>query len=109
MTEQITPNVKKITSRQFTIDFRDLLRGAALTAITSVLTYLVNAFSDSTFVFQWKPVGKVALVTIMGYLLRNFFEPAKTMIEIKPPIDNAPPLTDKQIIDTVKGPDTKKP
>ena len=82
--------ITKTTSRQFTLNLRDLLRGGLLTVITAVLTYAQTALADGNFVFKWKPVATVATITLIGYLLKNFFEPAQTIIKITPPPKTEP-------------------
>lgn len=65
-----------VTSKQYQINIKDFLRGALLTVITSVLAFAETSMEAGNFVFDWKMILKVAGLTFVSYLLKNYFQPA---------------------------------
>ena len=85
MPEDIQPkSVEVTTSKRFTIDWRDAGKGLVMAVIGAGLTALQN--SIETGHINWKAVGTVSLTAGVGYLLKNFFEPPKTVVTITPPV-----------------------
>ncbi len=86
-------DISVVTSKQFTVNIRDLLRGGLLAVISAVLTTIQTSLAANTFVMNWKAIGIVATTTLISYLLKNFFEPAKTIVEFKPPVEQPTTVT----------------
>lgn len=84
----------KVTSKKFSLNAQDFVKGAFLAVGASVLTYLQNALSTENFEIKWKLVGMVAIGSFVTYLVKNYFTPAtiqkpisnKEVDEIKPAI-----------------------
>lgn len=68
------------TSKQFTINVKDLLRGLLLSVMNAVLTTAYTSISAGSLTFNWKAIGLVASGTAISYLLKNFFTPSQTVI-----------------------------
>lgn len=77
------PNVKIIANKQFWLNARDFLRGALLTVVTAVLTAIYTSFTAGTFTIDWKVQKQIAMVTFLGYIIKNFLEPSNTLIQVK--------------------------
>lgn len=69
------------TSKRYTINWRDLGRGAILSVISAVLTSILNSLNAGEVTINVKNVSIVAIVTLISYMLKNFFEPQKTIIQ----------------------------
>ncbi len=85
-TEQLTPEIKVITSKQFLLDARDVLRGLLVAAITGGIDVIQSSFANGQFTFQWKSVGSYALYGGIAYIVKNWLTPSKTIVEMKPPV-----------------------
>lgn len=69
------------TSGKFSLNAQDFLKGAVLAVLTPVLTIIVNSLQEGTLTFNWGNIGAVALAAFVAYLAKNFFSPAKIIIE----------------------------
>lgn len=66
-------------SKKFTLQVPDFVRGAFMAVITPVLVF-VQDWLDHDTEFNWKLVAKIAVGSLVGYLIKNFaFEPAKVI------------------------------
>lgn len=72
-----------VTSKQYSLDWRDILKGLFVSVGTSVLVIIENSISAGQFEFNWKQIGIAALGSAVAYLLKNFFTPStvKTPVE----------------------------
>lgn len=75
------------TSKRFTLDWIDAGKGLILAALTPALYQLYSYLDADNEPINWKKLGKIAVTAGVGYLIKNFFSPSKTII--KPPIDGA--------------------
>lgn len=76
--ENLEP-VKQVLSEQFTINWRDLGRGAIVAVIGAVLTAIQQALSEGGLdTINWKTVGTVAVSALISYLMLNFFGATRT-------------------------------
>ena len=75
------------TSKQFTLNVRDLLRGFLMTAGGAIIAPLIESLKDWSFVANWHTIVGGALTAGLTYLLKNFFQPSQTIIASKPPLD----------------------
>lgn len=77
---------QQITSKFLSLLPRDFLRGLVIAAITPVFTILGQSFSEGKFTIDWTSIWHVAAAAGFAYLAKNFFEPTKTIIVVKPPL-----------------------
>ena len=67
-------------SKKFSLQVPDFVRGAFMAVITPVLVFIQDWLDHDTE-FNWKLVLKIAVGSLVGYLIKNFaFEPAKTIV-----------------------------
>lgn len=60
----------------YTLNWRDVVKGAALAAITAVSTGIYQAIQLEGFAFNWivfKPIVLSAASAFLAYLIKNFF------------------------------------
>jgi hypothetical protein len=72
-----------VTSGLFKVDFKDLLKGVAVAATSGVVSALYSALTTVPLSIDFKQMGVVALTAGLGYLLKNFFTPAKMVSSIE--------------------------
>lgn len=68
------------TSKRWTLNLRDLLRGLLVAVISGVLTALLPLLQDPEFIFKWRNIGVVAATTGISYLLKNWISPGEIVI-----------------------------
>lgn len=68
---------KTTTSKQYSLDWRDLGKGLLVAVVTTVLLAIQTAM-DAGVHLNWKQIGGAALTTAVAYLLKNFFTPSTT-------------------------------
>lgn len=51
----------------------DFVKGLLLAILTSVITIISTTIEAGSLTFDWKLIGKVALVSALGYLTKNLF------------------------------------
>lgn len=72
--------VKQVTSEQFSLNWRDLGRGALIAVISAVLTSVYEAIETGGLeTIQWKTVLTVAVGALVAYLIKNFVDPTRTV------------------------------
>lgn len=69
------------TSKQFTLNGRDILKGLLVAIITPVLTIIINSLQQGTLTFDWKAIGITALTAAIAYLVKNFLTPSEITIQ----------------------------
>ena len=74
-------NVTTTTSGQFNLNVKDLLKGLVMTVIGSVLVVIYDTVESGSISFDWQSVKKIAIISGVGYLLKNFFSPAMIKVE----------------------------
>jgi len=68
------------TNTQFSINYRDLLRGLLVSAITAGLTALLSALqAGGVEKLDWKTIGVLSLTAGVSYLVKNFFTPSEVV------------------------------
>lgn len=67
---------------------RDVLRCFVIAALSPVFTIITTSLNQGSLVFNWRAIGVTALSAGLAYLAKNFFEPTKTVIVVKPPLEN---------------------
>lgn len=54
-----------------TLNLRDFVNGLVLVVITSVLDIIKTSVEAGSLNFDWKEIGRIALIASVGYLLKN--------------------------------------
>ncbi len=67
----------EVTSEQYKLDWKDLGKGLLVSVATAVLFVVQDALDAGELEFNWKTIGKAAIAAAVGYLIKNFFTPAK--------------------------------
>jgi len=73
------------TSKQFSINVNDFLKGLIVAVVSPVFTVLIDSLNQGTLNFNWKAIGITALSALLAYLTKNFFSPTTTVITNNPP------------------------
>ena len=68
------------TSKQFTLNFRDILKGLAVAVILPVLNVIYQSIEAGSFEFDWKRIGLLAAGGLIAYLIKNFLTPAEVVV-----------------------------
>ena len=70
------------TSKLFSIDFKDVLKGLLIAVLTPVFTTIYTSFELGIFTLNWHLIGVSAIGGAMAYLGKNFFSPAKEVYNL---------------------------
>ena len=73
-------NIKFHTSKQFTLDARDLVKGLVVAGITAALTAVETAFDENQN-FNWKKLVVAAAIGGAAYLIKNWLAPSQIVIK----------------------------
>lgn len=69
-----------ITSKKFTLQWRDIVRGFIMAGLTSALFVIQQSVESGELKFNWHTIGMAAIGGGVGYLLKNWLiEPAKVI------------------------------
>ena len=68
------------TNKQYTINYRDLLRGLLITVGTAVGTAILDALNAGGLSLDWKQIGLIALTAGISYILKNFLTPTEVVV-----------------------------
>lgn len=71
---------KVIESKQFSLKWRDLLRGGVIAAISPVFTILIQSLQAEDLTINWKSILNVAIISFLTYLSKNWLEPTKIIV-----------------------------
>lgn len=74
-------NVVTTTSKQFTWNLKDVLKGLLVAVATPVFTIIMTSLKAGHLIFDWEAIGSVALLAAMGYMVKNFFTPGAIIVE----------------------------
>lgn len=104
MTQGLKPQDFKVMevflSKKFSLIGRDYLRAAGMTAISAILTAILEVFQAGSLDFDWVKILSVGLTAGIGYLIKNgLFEPNKVITEV--PKDVSPEAVTQEIKNTV--------
>lgn len=73
------------TNKQYTLNYRDLLRGLLIAVITAVLTSALDALNVGGIDnLNWKSIGVIGLTAGISYLVKNYFTPTEIVV-VDPP------------------------
>ena len=78
------------TSKQFSVNMIDILKGIAVAVLTPVFSIMLISLEAGSFTFDWQIIGTVAASAFLSYVLKNFLTPARIVI------------TDKATVEAVK-------
>jgi len=67
-------------SKQFTLNFRDIVKGLVVAVILPVLNVIYQSIEAGSFEFDWKRIGLLAAGGLIAYLIKNFFTPAEITV-----------------------------
>lgn len=72
--------VATVTTNQFSLNWRDVLRGLIMAVVSAVFAAIYESLAgDAGFSgIDWQAVLKVAALTAMAYLSKNFFDATRT-------------------------------
>lgn len=79
-----TPTATVVTSKQFTVNWRDWLKGLLMAVIGAALSPVLESLNAGVFMIDWKHVAAGAITAGAAYLLKNFFTPSQTIVKVKP-------------------------
>lgn len=76
--------MKKITSKKYSLNWSDALRGLLMAALTSALVMIQQALENwaETGIFNvsnYKAIMMAAIGGAIGYLIKNYFTPSKVV------------------------------
>lgn len=77
------------TSGFLSLDLKDAVKGLVTAVITAVLTGVYNALTTTPVSLNWKEIITVGVTAGIGYLMKNLFTPAQTVV--KGTNDDTPP------------------
>ena len=78
------------TSKLFSVNFRDILKGALVATLTPVIVLIQQSLEAGTLVFNWHALAMAAIGGFLAYLIKNFFTPTQVVVK-KVNDDPAPP------------------
>lgn len=71
---------KVIISKQFSIKWRDVVKGILLSVVVPVLVAAQGMLENPDTDFNWSFLAKVGVAAFIGYILKNFFSKPKIII-----------------------------
>ncbi len=75
--------MKDITSSLFRLDIRDTLKGLLVAFIGAIITPINESLNAGVLTFDWKHIVTGGVIAGLSYLIKNFFTPAKEIVEPK--------------------------
>lgn len=78
------------TSKQFSVNIIDILKGLLMAVLTPVFLLMLTKLESGSFDFDWKTIGTVAAAAFISYVLKNFMSASRIVI------------TDKEDVKSVK-------
>lgn len=70
---------KIVTSKQYTLNGRDFLKGLLVSVISAALTVIIESYQSESMKFDWRSIGMVSLIAGLGYLIKNWATPSQTI------------------------------
>lgn len=58
-------------SKFFKLNAQDFIRGLVVSVLSSVVTIMYQTVQEGSLVFDWKAIGTVALMSSLGYIMKN--------------------------------------
>lgn len=78
--ETPTTNIEIKTSEQFWLNAKDFGKALIVAVLTPVLLIVQQSIAEGSLTLNWKEIGMAAVAGGVGYLIKNFFTPAQTVI-----------------------------
>lgn len=75
------------TSKQGTLNWKDILKGLLVAVITPVFTVITTSLDAGILTFNWKAIWITAVSAGVAYLMKNLFTPSQTIVKITPSVD----------------------
>lgn len=73
------------TNKLHSLNYRDLLRGLLIAALTAVITSIYEGISQGGFDnIEWKETLAIGVTAGLSYLIKNFFTPTEIVV-VNPP------------------------
>jgi len=69
-----------VTSKQFSLNARDLVKGLIMAVILPVLNVIQQSIEAGSFTLDWKRIGLLAAGGFIAYLIKNFLNPAEVVV-----------------------------
>lgn len=73
---------KKVISKQFSLKWRDIVRGFILAVLTPALLIIQQSLEAGSLTFNWHQIGMAAVAGGGAYLIKNFLEPTKVIEKV---------------------------
>ena len=93
------------TSKLFSVNFRDILKGALVATLTPVIVLIQQSLEAGTLVFNWNALAMAAIGGFLAYLIKNFFTPTQVVVKKvndDPAPEPAPTPSDRPPGDPIK-------
>jgi len=68
------------TSSQFTLNWRDAIKGLIVAVLTPIFTTMLNSINEGSLTFNMKLIWISAAGGGLGYILKNFLSPSQVVI-----------------------------
>jgi hypothetical protein len=68
------------TSSQFTLNWRDAIKGLVVAVLTPIFTTMLNSINQGSLTFNWNLIWISAAGGGLGYILKNFLSPSEVVI-----------------------------
>jgi hypothetical protein len=76
--------MKKVVSKQWSLQARDFLRAGVISVISAVGTAVLQSVQQGHVTINWASIGNVAIIAAVSYLVKNLAEPTKTIVKGEP-------------------------
>lgn len=76
--------MKTITSGFMSLDWKDAAKGLLMAVIVPAIAIIEQSVQAGSLTLNWKTIGGAALAGGLGYLMKNFFTPAKEVAPANP-------------------------
>lgn len=73
---------KRVISEQFSLKWRDIVRGFILAVLTPALLIVQQSLDAGSLTFNWHQIGMAAIAGGGAYLIKNFLEPTKVIEKV---------------------------
>lgn len=67
--------------KQFSLKVWDFLKGIYMAVIVPLLVTVLEVIQAGSFDLDWESLGRIAIASIAGYLLKNVLSPTKVIVE----------------------------
>lgn len=68
------------TSARFSLNLNDWWKGLIVAVFTPIVTIILTSIQAGNLVFDWKAIGFTAIAALLAYVMKNFLDPAKIVI-----------------------------